>query len=82
MMGEVVEEAVNEGSQKAITDNALKPAFAPRVEPVGELEQVVDGKADLEFTVKVDLMPDFDLADVSKLKIERLIAEVDRRRYR
>jgi trigger factor len=76
MMGEVVEEAVNEGSQKAISDNALKPAFAPQVEPVGELEQVVDGKADLEFMVKVDLMPDFELADVSKLKIEKLTADV------
>jgi trigger factor len=76
MMGEVVEEVVNEGSKKAIEDNALKPAFAPRVEPVGELEQVVEGKADLEFTIKVDLMPDFDLADVSKLKIERLSADV------
>jgi len=76
MMGEIVEQAVNEGSQKAIEDNALKPAFAPQVEPVGELEQVVDGKADLEFTVKIDLMPDFELADVSKLKVEKLIAEV------
>ena len=37
-----------------------------------ELEQVVDGKSDLEFTVKVDLMPDFELADVSKLKVEKL----------
>lgn len=76
MMGEIVEEIVNEGSQKAIADNALKPAFAPRVEPVGELQQVVDGKADLEFTVTVDLMPDFELADVSKLKIERLVGDV------
>jgi len=76
ILGEVVEEAVNEGSKKAIEDNSLKPAFAPRVEPVGEIEQVVDGKADLEFTVTVDLMPDFELADVSKLKIERLSADV------
>ncbi|MBV9991517.1 MAG: trigger factor [Alphaproteobacteria bacterium] len=76
MMGEIVEEAVNEGSKKAIEDNALKPAFAPQVEPVGEIEQVVDGKADLEFTVKVDLMPDFELADPAKIKIEKLTAEV------
>ncbi len=40
-------------------------------------KQVVDGKADLEFTVKVDLMPDFELTDVSKLEVERLIADVD-----
>jgi len=76
MMGEIVEAAVNEGSQKAVTDNSLKVAFPPRVEPIGDVQAVVDGKADLEFKVVVDLMPDFDLADVSQLKIERLTADV------
>src|SRR5215467_14365277 len=41
LMGEVVEQAVNEGSQKAISDNQLKPALQPRVEPVGDVQQVV-----------------------------------------
>jgi len=76
MMGEIVEAAVNEGSQKAVADNALKPAFPPRIEPVGELQQVIEGKADLEFRVLIDLMPDFELADVSKLEVERLVADV------
>jgi trigger factor len=76
MMGEIVEAAVNEGSQKAVTDNALKPAFPPRVEPVGDVQAVIDGKADLEFRVLVDLMPDFALADVSKIEVERLVADV------
>ena len=58
IMGEVVEAAVNEGSQKAIADNKLKPALQPRVEPVGSVEDVVDGKADLTFKVIVDLMRD------------------------
>lgn len=76
MMGEIVEAAVSESSQKAIADNALKPAFEPQVELVSELEQVVAGKSDLEFTVKVDLMPDFELADVSKLEVEKFVAEI------
>jgi trigger factor len=76
MMGEIVEAAVNESSQKAVTDNALKPASPPKVDLVSTFDQVVDGKSDLEFTVKVDLMPDFDLADVAKLKVERLVGEV------
>ena len=63
ILGEVVEEAVSEGSQKAITDNALKPAIQPRVEPVGDINAVVDGNADLSFTVTVDLMPDFTPTD-------------------
>src|SRR6185437_153597 len=49
IMGEVVEQAVNEGSQKAISDNKLKPALQPRVEPLGSVEDVVEGKADLTF---------------------------------
>ncbi|MGA7713677.1 MAG: trigger factor [Rhizomicrobium sp.] len=76
MMGEIVEAAVSEGSQKAVSDNALKVAFPPRVEPVGDVQAVIDGKADLEFRVLVDLMPDFALGDVSKLEVERLVADV------
>jgi trigger factor len=76
MMGEIVEQAVSESSQQAIKDNNLKPAFPPRVDLSSELQQVVEGKSDLEFTVKVDLMPDFELADVSKLKVEKLTADV------
>ncbi len=76
VMGEVVEQAVNEGSQKAISENQLKPALQPKVEPVGDVQQVVDGKADLQFTVTVDLMPEFETTDVSKLAIERLTSDV------
>ena len=76
VMGEVVEAAVNEGSQKAISDNKLKPALQPRIEPVGSVEEVVEGKADLTFKVIVDLMPDFAVTDVSKLTVERLTSDV------
>ena len=76
VMGEVVEAAVTEGSQKAIADNKLKPALQPRIEPVGSVEEVVEGKADLTFKVIVDLMPDFAVTDVSKLTVERLTSDV------
>jgi trigger factor len=76
VMGEVVEQAVNEGSQKAISDNQLKPALQPRIEPVGDVSEVVNGKADLQFTVTVDLMPEFQTTDVAKLKVEKITAEV------
>src|SRR3982751_170111 len=76
VMGEVVEQAVNEGSAKAISDNKLKPALQPRVEPVGNVQDVVEGKSDLTFKVIVDLMPDFETTDVSKLTVERLTADI------
>jgi trigger factor len=79
MMGEIVEAAVSEGLQKAITDNNLRVAFPPRPTGLDDpevVQAVVDGKADLEFSVVVDLMPDFELADVSKLDVEKLVADV------
>src|SRR6201996_8009473 len=76
VMGEIVEQTVSEGSQRVVSENALKPALQPRIEPVGDVQQVVDGKADLTFTVTVDLMPDFQTTDVAKLKVERLVSDV------
>ena len=76
IMGEVVEQAVSEGSQKVIADNKLKPALQPRVEPVGSVEDAVDGKADLTFKVIVDLMPEFETTDPAKLTVERLISDI------
>ena len=76
MMNEIVEAAVQESMQKAVSDNALKPAFPPRPDLVSDLDEVMEGKADLEFTMKVDLMPDFELVDPAKLKVEKLVADV------
>ena len=76
IMGEVVEQAVSEGSQKVIADNKLKPALQPRVEPVGSVEDAVDGKSDLTFKVIVDLMPEFETTDPAKLTVERLTSDI------
>jgi trigger factor len=77
LMGEIVNDAVNKSSEQVLKDKALKPATTPRVDFVNPLENVIEGKADLEFTMKVDLMPDFTLANLSALKAERLVADVD-----
>ena len=77
LMGEIVNEAINTSSEKVLKEKSLKPATTPRVDFVNPLENVLEGKADLEFTMKVDLMPDFTLANLSSLKAERLVADVD-----
>ncbi len=76
MMSEIIEAAVQESVQKAVTDNGLKPAFPPRPDLVSDLTQVVEGKSDLEFNIKIDLMPEFDVVDPAKLKVEKLVAKV------
>ncbi|HWE06155.1 MAG TPA: trigger factor family protein, partial [Rhizomicrobium sp.] len=46
MMGEIVEQAVSESSQKTGEDHALKLAFPPQVDLVSPIEEVVGGKSD------------------------------------
>ncbi len=77
IMRDVVEETVNETSQKAINDNKLRPAGQPKVDLRANGEDVTNGKADLEYTMTVELIPDFEVADFEKLKFTRLTTEAD-----
>jgi trigger factor len=76
MMGEIINNAINESSEKLIKEKELKPATTPRVDFISEFDNVIAGTSDLEFTMKVDLMPDFQLANLSALSAERLVSEV------
>ena len=72
VMGEVVEQAVNDAASKTIQDNELRPAASPSVEDV-KFEEGTD----LEYTLNIELLPEFELIDFSKLKLERPVAEPD-----
>lgn len=76
MMGEVVQETVSETSQKAISERELRTAAQPRIEFGTKVEDVIEGSADLEYTIDVDLMPDFEPAALGSLSFEREVAEV------
>jgi trigger factor len=76
LMGDIVNDAINQSSEQLLKDKEIKPATTPRVDFVNPLDNVIAGKADLEFTMKVDLMPDFQLANLSELKAERLVSDV------
>src|SRR3954468_5278880 len=76
LMGEIVNDTINQSSEQLLKEKEIKPATTPRVDFVNALDNVIAGKADLEFTMKVDLMPDFALADLSALKAQRLVADV------
>lgn len=76
VMGEVIQETVGESTQKAIEGEALRPAFQPAIDLEGEIQDVIDGKSDLTFKMSFEVIPTFDLADFSKVSLERLTAEV------
>ena len=71
VMGEVLEQAVNRGSQKAISDHELRPALQPKIEVTS-----FDEGADLEFTMALEVLPEVPQVDLKKIELTRLVAEV------
>ncbi len=71
VMGEVLEAAVSDSSSQALAERGLRPAVQPRI----EITSFEDG-ADLEYTMQIELMPEFEPADFSKIKLERIAIEI------
>jgi len=72
LLGEALEQAVNQGTAKAIDDRGLKPALQPRVELKGDF---AEGK-DVEFEVAIEVLPEIGQLDFSGVELERLKAVV------
>jgi trigger factor len=71
VMGEVLEQAVNQGSQKAIADHELRPALRPKIEVTS-----FDEGADLEFTMALEVLPEVPEVDLKKIELTRPVADV------
>jgi trigger factor len=71
VMGEVLEQALNHGSQKAIADHELRPALRPKIEVTS-----FDEGADLEFTMALEVLPEVPEVDLKKIELTRPVAEV------
>ncbi len=76
IMSELIEGLVAEANQKALEDADVRPASQPDVQMDGDIEPVLEGKADLAYSLNVDVMPDFEPADIKTLKIERPVTPV------
>lgn len=77
VMAEVVQNAVNEANRKIVSDNGLKLAMEPKVEfptDQAEVDKALDAKADLAFKVALEVMPNFELADLSDVSLTKLVA--------
>jgi len=71
LMQEVIEQALNETTQKVLDDNKLRPAAQPELKPETDMEKVLAGSADLAYELSLELMPDFEPVDISGLKLTR-----------
>ncbi len=71
VMGEILEQAVDEGSKQAINDNQLKPALRPKI----EVTSFDDGQ-DLEFKLDLEVLPEVPEVDLKAISLIRQVVEV------
>ena len=79
VMAEVLQQAVEETSRKALEERKERAAHQPNIslgEDKDELERVLSGQSDLAFTMSYEALPDINLTDLSALTLERPVAEV------
>ena len=79
VMAEMIEATVREANAQIVTERGFKLVREPQVTlptEQGAVEQIIDGKSDLAYTVSVEILPPIELADFKGIQLERLNAEI------
>lgn len=71
MMEEILQDTIDEHSKKTLDDNKVRAASPPSVELNSDAEGVAKGEQDLDFTMSVEIMPDFTPVDAASVTVER-----------
>lgn len=69
--GEIMEQVVNDSTNKVLEENKLRPATQPKVELVSGGE----GEGDLVFKIELETLPEIAMPDLSGLELTRLTAK-------
>jgi trigger factor len=80
VMADVLQNAMTEVNRKIVDDGGHRLAFEPSVtmpESKEVIEEVIASRADLEYTVAIEVLPKFEIADISDVAIEKEVAEVE-----
>jgi trigger factor len=81
VMQEVLEQTVSDTSAKAVKDRNERPAQQPKVELIdfdeSVFDRMVNGESDLSYKMDFEVLPPIPVADLTTLKLEQLVADVD-----
>jgi trigger factor len=79
IMGEVLQEAVNEANRKIVEDHGLRVAVEPRLDFPGgqeEVEKALEAAGDFSYSVAFEVLPSFDIGSFDDIAIERPVTPV------
>lgn len=71
VLGEVLQQKVNESIQSTLTEKNLRPATEPKV----DVTKAGKGE-DLEFKLSLEILPEIEPTDVKEIALEKLVAPV------
>jgi trigger factor len=75
-MGEIVNTALNESSQKALDEAKVRPAAPAEMKLTSDMDKVVAGQEDLAYEMALEVMPDFTPVDPKTLTLTRPVYTV------
>jgi len=79
VMAETIDETVREANASIVSDHGYKLAREPKVtlpEVEADVNAVVEGRADLSYSVAIEILPKIELADFSTVALDKLTAPV------
>ncbi len=76
LMGEVIEQALNETTTKVLEENKLRPAGQPELNPTSDMEKVIAGGEDLAFDLAVEVMPEFEPIDPASIELVKPVYKI------
>lgn len=79
LMSEVLQDSINDTVSKTLEERSEKAATQPEIdlsEDQAVINRVLDGEADLAFSVSYEVLPAVALMDFKKVKIEKPVVEV------
>jgi len=80
VMGEVIEQAIADANSKIVSDSGLRLAMEPKISFPSEqptvLNEVIEGKADLAYTVALEILPKIELVNFKTVRLEKPVAPV------
>jgi trigger factor len=79
IMAQLVNEMIQEKPASILAERGERSATQPEIsmtEDEKEADQILSGAADFEFTMSYEVIPSFDVADLSGVKVVREVVEV------
>ena len=78
-MAEVIEATVRDTNNQIVTEHGFRLAADPKVTlptEEGAIEQLIEGKSDLNYTMALEIVPPITLGDFKSIKLTKLTADV------